>query len=86
MAGVYMKYFVYVLTNVKGELYIGQTKNLDDRIARHNTNRSKSTKGKGPYKLIYREEFKSRSGAMRREKELKSGQGRLWIKKNYIGA
>ena len=78
-----MEYFVYVLKNSEGVLYIGQTKDLNDRIIRHNTNRSKYTKNKGPYKLIYKEQFSSRSESMKREKELKSGKGRAWIKENF---
>ena len=78
-----MEYFVYVLKNSEGVLYIGQTKDLNDRIIRHNTNRSKYTKNRGPYKLIYKEQFSSRSESMKREKELKSGKGRAWIKENF---
>lgn len=80
-----MSYFVYVLQNREKELYIGQTKNIDDRITRHNTGRSLSTKNKGPYILIHKEEFNTRAEAVRREKELKSGQGRKWIKENFTG-
>ncbi|MEK7178868.1 MAG: GIY-YIG nuclease family protein [Patescibacteria group bacterium] len=78
-----MGYTVYVLKNLKGELYIGQTKNIDDRIARHNSGRSLSTKNKGPYALIHKEEYGTRAEAIKREKELKSGQGRKWIKENF---
>jgi putative endonuclease len=41
-------------------------------------------KQKGPWRLIYSEEHATRSEAMKREKFLKSGQGREWIKDNIL--
>ncbi|MGI8893810.1 MAG: GIY-YIG nuclease family protein [Bacteroidia bacterium] len=59
-----MKYFVYVLRSEKdGSFYIGHTNNLDDRIIRHNSGRSLSTKAKKPWELMYKEEFESRGEA-----------------------
>ncbi len=85
-----MKYFVYILQNPEGKLYIGQTNNLERRIEEHNNpNYTKSyyTKRiKGPWKLIYKEEYNTRSEAMLRERYLKSGTGRRWIKKNICRA
>ena len=74
-------FYVYVLRSLKdGRYYIGQTSDLDQRLKRHNTNTGRYTKNKGPFVLIYKEEFISRSEAMRREKFLKSGQGREYLK------
>jgi putative endonuclease len=69
-------------TVVKRKTYIGQTNNLERRIEEHNTREGRYTSNKGPWKLIFKEEFASRSLAMRREKFLKSGKGREYIKKN----
>jgi len=52
-------------------VYIGHTQNLKERLHRHNTNRSSFTRNKGPWTLIYSEEFPSRSLAMKREQQLK---------------
>jgi predicted GIY-YIG superfamily endonuclease len=41
-------------------------------------------KQKGSWHLIYSEELATRSEAMQREKFLKSGQGREWIKDNIL--
>jgi len=72
-----MTYFVYVLKSVeKGIYYIGSTGDLKDRLERHNSGRSKFTGSGKPWKLIYTEEFESRSDAVRREKELKSWKSR----------
>ena len=65
-------------------MYIGHTNNLDDRLERHNNNREKSTKNKGPWALIHSEKFKTRAEAMKREKEMKSGKGREWLKNNFL--
>jgi putative endonuclease len=41
-------------------------------------------KQKGSWQLIYSEEFSTRSQAMKKEKFLKSGQGREWIRDNIL--
>lgn len=78
-------YFVYVLKNAYDQIYIGQTNNLENRFIRHNNGTAgKYTKSKGVFELIYHEICNTRKEAVRREKELKSGKGREWIKKNII--
>lgn len=67
----------------KEKIYIGQTKNLKKRLELHN---SKAFKGytsrfSGLWNLIYSEEVASRTDALRREKQLKSFQGRQFVKK-----
>jgi putative endonuclease len=75
-------YYVYVLKSLKdGNLYIGQTGNLEKRITEHNSGMCKSTKSRMPFEIIYKEEYATRSEAMKREKELKSGKERERIKK-----
>jgi putative endonuclease len=70
-------YYVYVLKSQKdGNLYIGQTSNLDRRLQYHNSGRVKSTKRRIPFKLIYVEEFANRKEAMKREKLLKDIESR----------
>ena len=84
-----MPYWVYVLQNeITGKLYKGQTSDLENRLKRHNSRELGSTrytyKQKGLWQLIYSEECATRSEAMKREKFLKSGQGREWIKENIL--
>ena len=51
-------YYVYILVSfVTGELYIGYTNNIKKRIVEHNTNRSFSTRKKGPWILVYNESY-----------------------------
>ena len=79
-------FYVYIIKNyTRDKIYIGQTSNLESRLKRHNgllKNKSKSftSKNKGLWKLVYSEEYKTRQEAIKREKYLKSGIGREYIK------
>ncbi len=71
----------YVLYSEKYDrIYVGQTEDLTLRIERHNAGRVKSTKPYIPWKLIYSENFITRSDSIKRESELKSHQGRDFIR------
>ena len=70
------RYFVYVLENLNGTLYIGHTDNLKRRIDQHNSPEGKLHLGKythknGPWNLIGTEPHPTRAHAMRRERQLK---------------
>jgi putative endonuclease len=65
------KYFVYILKSDLGYFYIGQTSNLEDRMRRHNSDRSTYTKQKGTWHLIAKAYVTSRSDALQLEKKLK---------------
>jgi putative endonuclease len=77
-------FFVYVLQNPDGKLYVGQTEDLTRRSQQHNDPAHRLTKTTkrfgGPWKFVYSEQMVSRSAALAREKALKSGQGRAWLK------
>ena len=64
---------VYIIENTSGKIYIGYTQNLARRIRSHNYVKGADwTQGKGPWKVIYTEEFSCQSDALKREKKLKS--------------
>lgn len=66
-------FHVYILQSDKtGKFYVGSTGNLEDRITRHNSGRSKATKNGIPWKLVYTEEFQTRNDAYKREMEIKA--------------
>ena len=65
------KYFVYILKSDLGYSYIGQTSNLEDRLSRHNSNRSIYTKQKGTWNLVASASVSSRSESVQLEKKLK---------------
>lgn len=80
-------FYVYVIKNEYGKIYIGQTGDIDHRLKRHNKElpvkkSSYTFKNKGTWKLIYKEEYRTRSEALKREKHLKSHKGRDWIRQN----
>ncbi len=76
-------YYVYVLRSLKnGYRYIGQTNNLEKRLQEHNSGITKSIRFQLPFTLEHNEEWATRAEAMKREKFLKSGQGREWLTKN----
>jgi putative endonuclease len=77
-------YLVYVLRSEStGKRYIGQTANIVKRLEEHGSGLSRYTKGRGPWKLIYTEEFQTRAEAIKRERALKGGQGREFL--NNLG-
>jgi putative endonuclease len=66
-------FFVYIIYSSSHNIYyIGQTNDLDDRLIRHNSNRSKFTKGKGPWELTSSIKLNSRSEAIKLERKLKN--------------
>lgn len=74
-------YYVYVLKSQKdGKRYVGQTSDLERRLIQHNSGESRYTKNRGPWVLLYSEEYTTRSEAMIRESYLKSGVGRDFLK------
>lgn len=84
-----MHYFVYVLKSQKDGLwYTGYTKSLEERLSLHNSGQVSSTKNRTPFELIYWEGCLNQQDATRREKYLKSGNGKIYLKnrlKNYLG-
>jgi putative endonuclease len=76
-----MPYFVYILkSETTGNSYVGHTSNLEKRLIEHNSGKSLSTRRKKPWKLVYKDEYKTRTEAIQRERYLKSIKGRLELK------
>jgi len=65
-------YYVYLLKSKKnGSLYIGYTKNIEERLKSHNNRLVEYTSKYKPWELIYYESFLSLEDAKKREKSLK---------------
>lgn len=81
-------YYAYVLQSLKDcEFYTGYTNDLQKRFIEHNKGLNYSTKHRRPFRLIYYEACLNDKDAKQREKYLKSGRGKLFIKqrlKNYL--
>jgi putative endonuclease len=74
-------YYVYVVRSLaEGELYIGCTIDLENRIRSHASGSVESTRKRLPLELIYYEAYNHRDDAFRREKYLKTTHGHRYIK------
>ncbi len=77
-----MSFHVYILlSETTNRYYVGQTQDVTERLAYHNANYSKSLRNRGPWQLVYQEEYKTRGQAMRRERQIKSWKDRGMIKR-----
>ena len=74
--------YVYLLRSLKnGNLYIGFTHDLRNRIAEHNKGLNPSTKPYTPWELLYYEAHRDERDARRREKYLKTTAGERAIRR-----
>ncbi|MCK4233425.1 GIY-YIG nuclease family protein [candidate division WOR-3 bacterium] len=74
-------FFTYVIQSKKdGRFYTGSTSDLRKRLNEHNTGKVRSTKSRGPFVLIYYEACLDKQDALAREKYLKSGMGKRYLK------
>jgi putative endonuclease len=69
-------FYVYILKSLSdGKYYVGHTNNIERRIEDHNRGKNKSVRNRGPFEIIYKEEFPARLEAIRRERQIKSYKG-----------
>lgn len=75
-------YYTYVLKSMKDDqLYTGFTVDLRKRLIEHNEGKFTSwTKHRGPFELVYYEACKNKVDASSREKYLKTGMGKRYLK------
>ncbi len=72
-----MKYYVYIIQSQKdNSFYIGYTSNIEKRLYEHNHGSTRYTSGLRPWKLVYKEEFLTKTEALKREKFLKKQRNR----------
>ena len=75
-------YFVYILySNKIDKYYIGSTDDIPGRIRRHNQGNKAFTSTGKPWVLVYKEEFGSKTEALKREIQLKK-----WKSRERIGS
>ena len=68
-----MTWIVFMLECADGSIYTGITTDLDRRMAAHAAGKgAKYTKGRGPFRLVYRETCQGRAEASTRETAIKS--------------
>ena len=84
-------FFAYVLENNKKRKYTGSTSNLEERLFFHNdispekARFHKTTYKNGPWIVIFKRGFNTRSEALKFEKFLKTGSGRSWLERARHG-
>ena len=81
-------YYVYLLYSEKdSKFYTGSTNDLKRRLHEHVSGNVKSTRNRRPLKLLYYEGCLNEKDAQQREKYLKSGMGKKYLRnrnKHYL--
>jgi putative endonuclease len=72
MSGVYR---VYVLRNLDAKFYIGFGENVTLRVQQQNAGLTRSTRGRGPWKLVWQSDMLKLSDARKLEFDLKRQKG-----------
>jgi len=81
-------FWAYVLENPEGRFYVGSTADPDRRLSEHNDPEallSKYCPKHGPWRLVWKEAFASRSEAMQRERQIKGMKSARWIRQTLLG-
>jgi len=74
-------YFTYAIKSMaRNYIYVGLTNNPERRIAEHNNMKEQTTRSYAPFNILLIEKFGTRIEARRREKYLKSGIGKEYLK------
>jgi len=79
-----MSYYVYILECIDGHPYTGCTDDLKERVERHNKGRVPATRERLPVRIVSFTAFSNKYKAFEFEKYLKSGSGRVFIKKHFL--
>ena len=75
-----MFYTYAIKSKERNYIYVGLTNNPDRRIAEHNCKKEKTTRSYAPFMIILIEKYETRVEARKREKYLKSGTGKEFLK------
>jgi putative endonuclease len=76
-------HYVYILQLANGDLYKGMTGDYKRRISEHEAGKVSSTKSFRPFRIIGCEAYGFKSDAERREKFLKTTEGKRLIRQQY---
>lgn len=79
-------HFVYLLKSIHTpeKIYIGSSKNIAARLQQHNDGKSAHTTKYKPWKLVAYIGFENQNKAFIFEKYLKTGSGRVFIKRHLL--
>jgi putative endonuclease len=74
-------FYVYAIrSETTNYIYVGLTDNVQRRFMEHQLGKNRTTKPYRPFKIILVEDFETRIEARQREKYLKSGVGKQFLK------
>jgi|SRR3989344_1713905 len=74
-------WYTYVLqSTTSNQWYTGVTNDLRKRFKQHQAGKSSSTRGRGPFRVMYYEMCKNQDDVRSRELYLKSGMGKRYLK------
>jgi putative endonuclease len=74
--------YVYIIQSVVNHsFYTGMTSDIEKRILEHNSGKGTYTKKFMPWKLVYFEVCENRIAARKREKYLKTAEGKISVLK-----
>ncbi len=77
-------YFTYIIESEKSKRwYYGHSNDLERRLIEHNSGQNKSTRNNGPWELIFKRPFDTKSEANKFELELKKLKNKEYIKFKY---
>ena len=86
------RHFVYIIESADGKwYYVGYSADVARRLEYHNRGASRSTRGRGPWMVVYVEGYVKKGDALKREREIKRMKSRKYIrglieKTNNVGA
>ena len=77
-----MAFYVYILhSSFLNKYYIGHTSNIEKRLRSHLFNHSGFTSKAKDWKVVYSEEFPSKTEAQAKELQIKNWKSRVMIEK-----
>ncbi len=77
-------HYVYILRLSNNTYYVGLTKNLEQRIKKHNEGGVPSTAKYGPQQLVWYSVFTNKEKAIAFEKYLKTASGKAFRNKRFL--
>ena len=73
-------HYTYILQSDKdGSFYVGYSENPQKRLIKHNSAKTGYTARKQPWKLVYTEEYNTKTEALKRERFIKAQKSRVFI-------